>query len=141
MLAGSNQRYWICDLADRSRRFRGMTFWDVWLLTKLERKSDANAAMNAIVAKGTLLQQINDIAANAQSLKPTNSGLVKKDLGLQIRSNKQAEKNIERQKTAFRPKEQLNDNPADVVHIHGNSEQDYSYPDMTDLLFGDEENE
>ena len=133
--------YWICDLADRSRRFRGMTFWDVWLLTKLERKSDANAAMNAIVAKGTLLQQINDIAANAQSLKPTNSGLVKKDLGLQIRSNKQAEKNIERQKTAFRPKEQLNDNPADVVHIHGNSEQDYSYPDMTDLLFGDEENE
>ena len=133
--------YWICDLADRSRRFRGMTFWDVWLLIKLERKSDANATMNAIVAKGTLLQQINDIAANAQSLKPTNSGLVKKDLGLQIRSNKQAEKNIERQKTAFRPEEQLNDNPADVVHIHGNSEQDYSYPDMTDLLFGDEENE
>ncbi|EQL42756.1 hypothetical protein M770_34890 (plasmid) [Pseudomonas aeruginosa VRFPA03] len=45
--SNSLKDYWVCDLADRSRRFRGMTFWDVWILSREERRSDVNAASKA----------------------------------------------------------------------------------------------
>ncbi len=69
------KEYWVCDLADRSRRFRGMSFWDVWILSRAERRSDANAAMNAMVERGKLLEQIESIVASAEEASPVKAGM------------------------------------------------------------------
>lgn len=128
--------YWVCDLTDRSRRFRGMTFWDLWQLSKTERQADANAAMAAAKEKGKLLEQIETISAEAESKRATRSGLVKKDLGMQIRENKQAEKELERRKTAFKPVKTQQGQSADVVSLHGEKPESYAFPDFSDLIFG-----
>lgn len=72
------KEYWVCDLADRSRRFKGMTFWDVWLLSRAERRSDANAAMEGLKEKGKLLEKIESIASQAEKASPAKKGLTKK---------------------------------------------------------------
>ena len=58
--------YWVCELSDRSRRFKGMTFWDVWLLSGKERRSNTNAAAEALLERGKLLEQIESIVAQAE---------------------------------------------------------------------------
>ncbi|MHA4791003.1 transposase, partial [Klebsiella pneumoniae subsp. pneumoniae] len=80
-----------------------MTFWDVWILSREERRSDVNAASKALAERGKLLEQIESIVAQAENASPLKTGISKKDLGTQIRENKQQEKRQERLKTAFKP--------------------------------------
>lgn len=133
------KHYWVCDLMDRSRRFRGMTFWDVDLILKAERRADTNATARAQVEKGELLKKIEAITTAAENNSPTKAGIRKKDLGSQVRENKQAAKQQERRKTAFKVNRPKQDQPAEVVPLHGNKPQDYGYPDKLDILFGDDD--
>lgn len=135
------KEYWVCDLADRSRRFRGMSFWDVWLLSRAERRSDANATAEAMVQRGKLLEQIETIVAQAEKASPTNKGLSKKDLGVNIRDNKQQQKRLERQKTAYRPEKVREEGPAKVIPLHGEKQEDYAFPDLSDLIFLEREDD
>ena len=134
------KEYWVCDLTDRSRRFRGMNFWDVWMLIKSERRSDTNAAMESLVERGKLLENIESIMAKAEEASPA-SGMTKKDLGTQIRENKQEEKRHERQKTAVRPAREHRDKPAKVIPLRGEKPENYAYPDLTTMIFRDEDDE
>ncbi len=133
--SNSLKEYWVCDLADRSRRFRGMSFWDVWLLSRAERRSDANATMVSMVEKGKLLEQIESIVAQAEEASPVKTGITKRDLGTQIRENKQQEKRRERQKTAFRPEKVQQEEPAEVIPLQGEKQENYAFPDLSDLIF------
>ncbi|WP_234935203.1 Mu transposase C-terminal domain-containing protein [Pseudomonas savastanoi] len=139
--SNSLKDYWVCDLADRSRRFRGMTFWDVWLLSREERRSDTNAAAQALVERGNLLKQIESIIALAEDASPVKTGMTKKDLGTQIRENKQQEKRQERQKTAFKPEKIQQEKPAEVIPLRGEKQEDYAFPDLSDLIFKEEEDD
>jgi putative transposase len=130
--------YWVCDLTDRSRRFRGLSFWDVWLITKEERKTDAKVRMSTAVAKGKLIQQIESIVAEAGEKKTEIKRPGVKKLGQHIRQNKQLEKSVERQVTAFRPERTEASTPAQVVPIRSNANEDCRFPDMTDLIFGED---
>ncbi len=132
------KEYWVCDLADRSRRFRGVTFWDVWLLSKAERSSDANAAIEGIKEKGKLLAKIESISSLAEQASSTKAGISKSDLGTQIRENKQQEKRHERHQTAFKPPKVRQEKAADVVPFNGIKPDDYAFPDMSDLIFGED---
>ncbi|MGJ8526008.1 Transposon Tn7 transposition protein TnsB [Halomonadaceae bacterium LMG 33818] len=136
----SLKEYWVCELSDHSRRFRGMTFWDVALLSKKERQSDGDASMSSHKQKGKLIQQLQEINDQAKQDGVLKNGISKKDLGVQVRENKQREKRDERQRTAFRPnKSTPMSKPADVVPIKGGDEKDYSFPDYSELTFGDED--
>lgn len=139
--SNSLKDYWVCELADRSRRFRGMTFWDVWLLSREERRSDTNAAAEALVERGNLLKQIESIVAQAEDASPVNTGMTTKDLGTQIRENKQQEKRQERQKTAFKPEKAQQEKPAEVIPLRGEKQEDYAFPDLSDLIFKEEEDD
>ncbi|CAD7560011.1 Mu transposase C-terminal domain-containing protein [Aeromonas hydrophila] len=129
--------YWVCDLADFSRRFRGTTFWDVWNQTRSERKADANAAMAAIEERGKLLERMEEVTEQAEAQRPERTGLTKKDLGTQIRENKQQEKRHERRHAAFKPAKVQQGKIANVVPLKGGKLDDYAYPDMSDLIFGE----
>ena len=139
--SNSLKEYWICDLADRSRRFRGMTFWDVWMLSKEERRSNANATAHASVERGKLLEQIESIIAQAKDASSVKTGMTKKNLGIQIRVNKQQEKRQERQKTAFKAEKLQQEGTAEVIPLRGEKQEDYAFPDLTGLIFKEEENE
>jgi len=139
--SNSLKDYWVCDLADRSRRFRGMTFWDVWLLSREERRSDTNAAAEALVERGNLLKQIESIVAQAEDASPVKTGMTTKDLGTQIRENKQQEKRQERQKTAFKLEKSQQKKPAEVIPLRGEKQEDYAFPDLSDLIFKEEEDD
>lgn len=139
--SNSLKDYWVCDLADRSRRFRGMTFWDVWMLSKEERRSDTNAAAEALVERGNLLKQIESIVAQAEDASPVKTGMTTKDLGTQIRENKQQEKRQERQKTAFKLEKSQQKKPAEVIPLRGEKQEDYAFPDLSDLIFKEEEDD
>ena len=139
--SNSLKNYWVCDLADSSRRFRGMNFWDVGLLARAERRSDADAAILDYVERGKTLEKIENIVAVAERSSPLKSGLVKKDLGAQILQNKQDEKREERSTEAYRPNKNTNDKPAEVISLHRDKQEDYSFPDLSDLIFGEDGNE
>lgn len=139
--SNSLKDYWVCDLADRSRRFRGMTFWDVWYLSREERRSDARASAEAMVQRGNLLDEIEKIVAQAEQARPTNMGGSKKDLGVQIRDNKQQEKRQERQNTALRPVKVSQNGSAKVVPLRAEKQEDYAFPDLSDLIFKEGEDD
>ncbi|PAX99846.1 transposase [Pseudoalteromonas sp. HM-SA03] len=132
--------YWVCELTERSRRFRGMTFWDVWAITREERKADADAKLGSAFTKGELLEKVESISAKAELAKPDKQGLSQKDLGMQIRNNKQAEKAQERQRTAFKlGSTKVDKSQGKVIPFNGESEEDYAFPDMSNLLFEDDD--
>ena len=64
-----------------------------------------------------------------------------KDLGTQIRENKQQEKRQERQKTAFKPEKAKQVKPAEVIPLRGMKQEDYAFPDLSDLIFKEEEDD
>lgn len=139
--SNSLKEYWVCELADRSRRFRGMTFWDVWLMSRKERRSDARAEAQAMVERGRLLEQIESIISQAEDASPVKNGITKKDLGTQIRENKQQEKRQERKRTAFKPMKAKQTKPAEVIPLRGENQEDYSFPDLSDLIFREDEDD
>lgn len=131
--------YWVCGLIDKSRRFRGKTFWDVWRILKAERRADANAGMEAAVTKGALIKNLSAISDEAERQRPTRKGLNKKDLGKQVRENKEFEKAEERARSVYKPKARKRKAAGEVVPITGSKPDDFAYPDYSDLLFGDDD--
>jgi hypothetical protein len=118
-----------------------MTFWDVWLVLREERRSDAGATAHAMVERGRLLEQVESIIAQAEDASPAKTGISKKDLGTQIRENKQQEKRQERQQTAFKPAKARQEKPAEVIPLRGERQEDYSFPDLSDLIFKEDEDD
>ena len=120
-----------------------MTFWDVWLLSREERRSDTNAAAEALVERGNLLKQIESIVAQAEDASPLKTGMTTKDLGTQIRENSQQEKRQERQKTAFKPDKAQQEKPAEVIPLRGEKQEDYAFPRIFGriLIFKEEEDD
>jgi len=135
------KEYWVCDLTDRSRRFRGMSFWDMWLISREERKTDAITKQKAILTRGALIEKIEEIDKLAKSKKPALKGISNASRTKDIRKNKQDEKAFERQKLGFRPIKPIQQEPAKVVSLKHNDSDDFSYPDMTDILFQDDDND
>lgn len=94
-------------------------------------------AAEALVERGSLLKQIESIVAQAEDASPVNTGMTTKDLGTQIRENKQQEKRQERQKTAFKPEKAQQEKPAEVIPLR-EKQEDYAFPDLSDLIFKEE---
>lgn len=133
--------YWTCELTDRSRRFRGMSFWDVWQITKEERKTTAMAEKTRDTTRSNLDETIEAIARNARRNKPNCDGLTKAERLGSIRDNRQQEKQQERRDSQFIPKTPQKKTPATVIPLRRPQEEDYSFPDMLDELFGEDEND
>lgn len=118
-----------------------MSFWDVFATTKPEKKVDAKAALEAPIEKGELLKKIDAISKRAEKQKPTAGPLSRKDLGMQIRENKQTEKQHERAANAFKPERKKHGGPGEVIPLRKEPEVDYSYPDLSHLLFEDDDDD
>lgn len=94
-------QFWICELTDRSRRFRGSSFWDVWSQIKEEKKTNAALKPDSILAHSKLEHKIEKIGNRTSELQPDTSSMSNQSRTNNISENKKAEKEIERKNTAF----------------------------------------
>lgn len=137
---GDKGTFWRCTLTDRSRRFRGMSFWEVWDLQFEEKNHEAEYKTNALVKKSELLEKIDHILQGAQSQVPENLDSDRQRVKA-IKDNKKTAKYDERKKRA-----QSNNSiakqpePAKVAPIKKGPEEDYSFPTFVPGLFDDKKN-
>lgn len=136
---GNPTNYWVCDLSDRSRRYRDMSFWEVWRKQKAERKTQAKAKADANMSEADLDATIEQIAREAEAKKPKAIGDSKAARVRHIRENREAEKEKERSTTAFAPKKQAKPTKGEVVPFRTDQASgDYRFPDMVETLFGED---
>ncbi len=134
-----SRSYWICSLTEQSRRFRGMTFWQVWDIQKEEKHFQANAIFDEDMHRRELDDYIQGVIAESKKLLPdvqeSNQQRVR-----QIRSNKKEAREQERRQRTKSTTVQPKQNIAEVIPLQ-NSEDDYSYPSFVPGLFETDEDE
>lgn len=135
------KEFWVCNLSDRSRRFSNQSFWDVWATRREENKADTNAQRESALYRGELIAETEAIVDSATRAKPKISGAARTKLGGLIRQNKMSEKQAERTSSAFHIGKSTRDQGADVVPIHQEPVQDYSYPDLDSLMFEEDDDD
>lgn len=134
---GSN-RYWVCNLADRSREFCGASFWDVWQLRDEQKKTTGKARIAAGSKKREHEEFVIEKIAQAEKKAPDTSWFTEAERIRAINDNKRAEKAKERADKARRPEPDDTSKPADVVHL-SEQDPDLDYPDYIDELFGEDD--
>ncbi|MCA0952144.1 Mu transposase C-terminal domain-containing protein [Shewanella chilikensis] len=134
---GSN-KYWVCNLADRSREFREASFWDVWQLRDEQKRTTGQARMQSKAKKRQHEQFVIDKIAHAVKSAPDTSGISNAERIRAINENKREEKARERNEKAHRPETNDKIKPGKVIHL-SNPEPDLDYPDYIDELFGEDD--
>ncbi|GAB2692313.1 Mu transposase C-terminal domain-containing protein [Aliiglaciecola aliphaticivorans] len=134
---GSN-KYWICNLADRSREFRGASFWDVWQARDEQKKTTGKAKVQSGAKKRQHEEFVIDKISHATKVAPDTSGIPNAQRVRAINENKRQEKARERAEKARRPDADSNRRPGKVIHL-SDPEPDLDYPDYVDELFGDDD--
>lgn len=134
---GSN-KYWVCHLSDRSREFRGASFWDVWQVRDQQKSTVGKAKMTSNAKKRELEEFVIDKISDAERKAPDTSGISNAERVRSINENKRTEKARERESKAIRQKPTLSENGAKIVHI-STPEPDVDYPDFIDELFEDDD--
>ncbi|MFA0141064.1 Mu transposase C-terminal domain-containing protein [Vibrio kanaloae] len=134
--------YWVCLLSDKSRRYRDMTFAEAKLLLSQAKKTEATNKQQEDFEAPDLQQEIMRIVKQERDKKaqsPSSQTNTEKLRG--IRENRNAEKELERQKD----RDELSDKSkkqelAPVVSIRSSdSDESFDFPDLDSFLEDDDE--
>ena len=129
--------YWECNLAIKSREFKGMTFWEAWQRQGEVKKLTAKVELAAEKHKRELDQLVeNKIKAAEKLSKPNASSNAKKIR--EINKNKAEVKQQEKKENAFRPERAKSEDRASVIPITGDSET-ANFPDLIPGLNDDDD--
>lgn len=137
----SRPDYWQCGLTDRSRRFAGMTFQEVWSKQQTEKRAQGKARSRAVVTQAEMESRVEEIVARAQAQKPDTRGMSKRERTADIRTNREAEKQRERKQSAVRISKRERQDSAEIIPLVKDDAPDFSYPDMVDTLFDEDEDD
>jgi transposase InsO family protein len=129
--------YWPCGLTERSREFRGCSFWDVWQIQAVQRQTQAKSKLIADAKKREFEDRIAEKIKNAQAHAPKSDVLPDTKRIAAIRKNRQQAQDQERQTTSSLRNSNVERKPADVIPL-GQQSEDFSYPDFVEELFGDD---
>ena len=88
--------YWKAHLSDRSREFKGCSFWEVWQIQEEQKKTAANQELKSSFALETLERENERIIKEAMKAKPTAFKSKSAQLA-NINDNKRLAKDEERQ--------------------------------------------
>ena len=123
-------------LTERSRQFRGLTFWQVWEIQASEKHHKANAKFNEDVKRRELDAFIQEKIASAkrQSSAPSDSNRQRIQ---KIKANKKEARDAERQRRVRPATTQPTKPLASVVSLK--AVDDYSLPSFVPSLFEDDE--
>lgn len=138
---GSYESYWICELSDRSRRFRDLSFAEAGKLLAATRKTQASARQSEAFEKPDLQTDIEQLVARERAKKTGRSGTSDVERLRGIRDNRLHEKEAERTRssvklssTAASPKKS-----ADVIAFRSDELVQLDYPDLDAFLGDDDE--
>jgi hypothetical protein len=132
--------YWCCKLTDRSREFRGSSFWDIWKIKTKQKKTTAKSKTDASKNRRIHERFVADKIEQADKIFIADDRSNKKRISA-INSNKDTERENERKikpSSPFQNEEKRVS--AIVIPISNQDQDDYSFPDYTDDLFDDEDN-
>jgi len=127
--------YWECSLTDRSRQFRGLTFWQVWDIQAEEKHNKANAKLIEDAKRRELDAFIKSKTVDAIKQSPSVTEPDQQRIQ-QIRSNKKSARDAERQNRTKSVTVDPGKPLADVVHLKP-ADDDYSFPHFVPELFDD----
>jgi transposase InsO family protein len=129
--------YWVCKLSDRSREFRGCSFWEVWEIQGVQKKTAAKTNMISNQKQRELENKIVNKIKKAEVLAATITDQPKTERIAAIRKNRQQAKDLERKEAVgFQQESNKSSSSADVISL-AQQNDDYSYPSFIDELFGD----
>lgn len=93
----SSLKYWEATISDYSREFKGYSFWEVWQINSVQKKTFEKQNIKNNLAQSELEQKIMDIIQQASSETPLSTQSQKSRIS-EIRSNRTHEKELERSK-------------------------------------------
>jgi ATPase subunit of ABC transporter with duplicated ATPase domains len=133
----NSSEYWVCSLTERSREFRGCSFWDVWQTTAKQKAAIAESRLVSDQKRRELENFIESKIKFAQSQSAETDGLSNAERISAIRRNRQEAKERERQQATNILKPNAKKEPAEVIPLTKQPD-DYSYPSFIDELFEDD---
>ncbi len=134
----NSAEYWICGLTERSREFRGCSFWEVWQIQAIQKQTAARDQLIDDKKLRELENKIEEKIKNAQRQAVETDGLSNAERIAAIPKNRQQAKNQERQQsTGLQQASSKEKKPAEVIPLTPQPD-DYSYPAFIDELFGDD---
>ncbi|MBF4323319.1 Mu transposase C-terminal domain-containing protein, partial [Vibrio anguillarum] len=134
----NSAEHWVCKLSVRSREFVNCTFWEVWQRQEQKKYTHAESKVRADKHKRKHEQRVIDKIRQAEKLSPDTSSISNTERIGDIRSNRKAE--LQNERDSRKPKIQRDvKDTADIIPLHGVPEEDYDYPSYVDELFDDED--
>ena len=140
----ASENYWVCELSDRSRRFKGMSFVEAAGILKEMNRTKATARQDEDYQKPDALSAVQKIVSTAKKRQEASKTSVTDSERLRgIRQNRATEKEVERDRSGVKSNKQpKHDSPADVVPFRSNKTQSsdsIDYPDMDAFLEDDDD--
>lgn len=134
----NSAEHWVCKLSGRSREFVNCTFWEVWQRQEQKKFTHAESKVRADKHKRKHEQRVIDKIKQAEKLSPDTSSIPNTERIGDIRSNRKAE--LQNERDTRKPKIQTDvKDTADIIPLCGVPEEDYDYPSYVDELFDDED--
>lgn len=138
------ENYWVCELSDRSRKFRGMSFVEAAGMLKAMSRTKATAQQAEAYQKPDSLAAVEQIVSTAKKRQKSNKSSASDSERLRgIRDNRLKEKEAERDQSGLKTnKKARQDRPADVVPIRSpksSSSVITDYPDLDAFLEDDDD--
>ncbi|WP_151704771.1 Mu transposase C-terminal domain-containing protein [Nitrincola alkalilacustris] len=134
----SFENYWVCELSDRSRRFRDMSFVEAAGVLKAMRRTNALAKEVEAYKKPDVIAAVEEIVAAAQKRqKESKTSMTDTQRLKGIRQNRVKEKEAERKRSIHGgAKPEKFNKPAEVIPLKKNStiNDKLDYPDMDSFL-------
>ncbi|MFA0602087.1 Mu transposase C-terminal domain-containing protein [Vibrio sp. 10N.222.49.E4] len=136
----SYQSYWICELSDRSRRYKGMSFVDAAGILKSSKVAEASANQDKDFEAPDLQETMESIAKRERDKKANTPKLTDSQRLTGIKGNRDEEREFERGNTSINLKPESKQSTAEVFDIHtGHNSENIEYPSLDDFLGDDDD--
>jgi transposase InsO family protein len=129
--------HWECSLTDRSRQYRGLTFWQTWEVQAQEKNAKANYKLNEEAEQRNLDSFIDDKMKYAQKQASQKAVESNRERIQQIKLNKISARNSERGKLAKSKEQQERGTSISGGAQITQDDEDYKFPRYVPELFTD----
>ncbi|MCG9731112.1 Mu transposase C-terminal domain-containing protein [Shewanella sp. Isolate13] len=134
------QSYWVCELSDRSRRFKGMSFVEAAGIFKSAKIAEASAKQEMDFTKPDLQMKIENLAEQARKRKANAPKLKNSQKLAGIKTNRDNERELERDRVTTNSEYNVVPPKADVVDIKtGRGSASIDYPSLDEFLGDDDD--
>ena len=136
----SYQSYWLCELSDRSRRYKGMSFVDAAGILKSSKVAEASANQDKDFEAPDLQEKLESIAKRERDKKFNALELTDSQRLAGIQGNRKEERELERDRSSVNLKPKNEQPSADIVDIKtGHASKGVEYPSLDDFLGDDDD--